>query len=521
MAHQPSPSEATNAHYDSIQQLESIRAILFAEEQTRIRILEEHAAKLLKTDKEQGERLQARAQALQAEIDALQQESSAQTETLQARLEQLRADITAESEALIPRLTGEMSGMIRNTIRDSRDEMAEALGPVMGDAIRVQIRDSREDMIEAIYPIILSTVQRAIAEFARELQRNIDARLKTTFGPQGFLRNLTARLRGVSSSELAMRDALPFNIQELFLIQHESGLLLSHWGSEGEDDGDSDLIGGMLTAIRDFARDSFGDGSPDESLNEIQYGDEQIVIQSGKHVYLAVVATGVEPEWFRARLRSFVSELHIQHAPALRDYDGDPASLPDLPPKLAQLADELIMPKEPEPQPMGRGQKLALAGGGLLGLILIATACVYLQFTIALWPLAFGKPTATATATTTPTATATMLPTMTPLPTNTAVPTTTNTPIPTATQTPPPTATHTPIPTATDTPTVLTETAVTNAPVWVREQPDIASTASIAIPADIAVTVLTRQGDWAEIEWPGSSGLRRGWIPVQWLTFSE
>jgi hypothetical protein len=505
---------------DTGQDLESVRILLFAQEKERIRALEAQAAALSQTDKELAEQAQTRIQLLQAEIDALEQASAAhqaEAEALQARLDQLRGDISAESEALLPRITNEMPKLIRGTILNSSDEMAEALGPVMGNAIRVQIRDSREEMVEAIYPIILATVQRAIAEFARELQRNIDARLKTTFGPQGLLKTFTARLRGVSSSELAIREALPFDIEELFLIQHESGLLLAHLSHENEDNGDSDLISGMLTAIRDFAHDSFGDGSADGSLDEVQYGDERIVIQSGQHVYLAVVTTGVEPEWFRAQLRSFVSELHIQHAPALRDYSGDPATLPDLPPMLATLSSDLTRSKVDEPAPMSRGQKLALAGGALIGLLLLAAACFYLQFTIALYPLAFGQPTATTAATNT------AVPTTTPLPTETAVPLPTNTPP--ATATPLPTATATPLPTATAVPTELPtatteptdETAVTNGSIWARPQPDNAIDPIAAIPINTEVTIVSQQGEWIEVEWLTGSGLLRGWIPGQWL----
>lgn len=515
--------ESTEPHtlespLDAGHDLESVRLLLFAQEKERIRALEAQATALSQTDKKLAEEAQTRIQLLQAEIDALEQASAAhQTEALalQTRLDQLRGDITAESEALLPRITDEMPNLIRGTILNSSDEMAEALGPVMGNAIRVQIRDSREEMIEAIYPIILSTVQRAIAEFARELQRNIDARLKTTFGPQGLFKTFTARLRGVSSSELAIREALPFDIEELFLIQHESGLLLAHLSHEDEGNGDSDLISGMLTAIRDFAHDSFGDGSADGSLDEVQYGDERIVIQSGQYVYLAVVTTGVEPEWFRAQLRSFVSELHIQHAPLLRDYNGDPATLPDLPPLLATLSSNLTRSNVDEPAPMNRGQKLALAGGGLIGLLLLAAACFYLQFTIALYPLAFGQPTATATNTAVPTAT--------PFPTETAVPPPTHTPPPTAT--PLPTATATPLPTATAVPTLpptattepTNETAVTNGSIWARPQPNNSVDPIAAIPVNTQVTIVSQQGEWMEVEWKAGGGLLRGWIPVQWL----
>ena len=42
----------------------------------------------------------------------------------------------------------------RSFIRNSRRDIVEAIGPVMGESIRVQIREERKDMIEALYPII-------------------------------------------------------------------------------------------------------------------------------------------------------------------------------------------------------------------------------------------------------------------------------------------------------------------------------------------------------------------------------
>lgn len=86
----------------------------------------------------------------------------------------------------------------------------------MSDAIRVQIRDSRKEMVEALYPIILETVMKAVAEFLREFQRNIDARLKSTFNFRGFLNRTSARLRGVSASELTLRESLLFLLKSCF-----------------------------------------------------------------------------------------------------------------------------------------------------------------------------------------------------------------------------------------------------------------------------------------------------------------
>ena len=521
--------DADSPEHHVLNDIESVRSLLFAQEKARIQALEERASALLQglqqQDADQARALEAEAAALKAEIEALHLTASdheEQARLLQDRLLQLRADFEAESEALIPHLTEKMSGMISATIHNSRDEMAEALGPVMGEAIRVQIRDSKDEMVEALYPIILTTVQRAIAEFSRELQRNIDARLRTTFGFRGLFRSTQARLSGVSPAHVAMRDALSFEIHQMFLIQHETGLLMAQ-KSVGDTVADSDLISGMLTAIRQFARDSFETTGKSGDLDEIQYGDAHITLQNSQYVYLAVVSSGIEPEWFRSRLRTFVSEIHIQSAPALRDYAGDSATLPELEPKLERLAGDIARQNQPETAPMSRGQKWALLLGGIIGILLLLTACFYLQFTVALLPVAFGDtPTPTMTVTVTGTAVPTNTPTFTPAPTmtptETPTATSTHTPtnIPAPTMTATATSTSTPEPSPTSTPSL----PFTISPVWARTEPSLLADLLIPVPGNTPINILNRQGFWVEVTWQDGEDLQRGWIPIQWVNFN-
>ncbi|MCB0090787.1 MAG: hypothetical protein KDE54_22985 [Caldilineaceae bacterium] len=78
----------------------------------------------------------------------------------------------------------------------------------------------------------------------------------------------------------------------------------------------------MLTAIRDFAADAFGNNE-DERLDEIQYGEHQILIETAQHVYIAVVADGIEPAGFRNALRRQVIDIQHHHYQLLADYNGD------------------------------------------------------------------------------------------------------------------------------------------------------------------------------------------------------
>lgn len=509
-------------------QLDSLRAILLNEERNRIHQLEQETEALQEQAQTQSEAFANQLDTLQAEIDALRQvnqQQEAYTRTLEAKLEQLGQEMHQEAQSLIPKLIQQMGFIISNTIREKRDELAEALGPIMSDAIRVQIRDSRKEMVEALYPIILETVMRAVTEFLREFQRNIDARLKSTLNFRGFLNRLGARLRGVSPSELALRESFSFSIEELFLIQHETGLLLAHHSASNEENSDSDLISGMLTAIRDFARDSFGEGDEEQELREVEFGDERIIIQSGQYIYAAAVIKGIEPTGFHARLQELVSELHINYKPELRDYAGDPATLPDLLPTLSAFGARIAMPERTAPGELSSGQRWLIVGGAGITLLLTAVACVYLQFTIALWPLAFGS---TPTPTNTPTLPSATLPA--PTATPTLLPTATFTPQPTATAThtavpPTHTTTNTPSPTATtpvlsSTPTPQPASPVTVRAVWLRDEPDLDAPPTVVLPANTAVTILNQIDDWVQVAWQDDNGLQQGWLGMRWLTIN-
>ena len=467
---------------------------------------------LLAQDREQLEALEQEIHALASSTNTSQQTQTARINAIFEKLTELdgKTQANADIQQLAERLTPVMTGLIRRTIQDSPDEMAEAIGPVMGEAIRVQIRDSRKEMVEAIYPIIGETIQRAIAEFTKELQRNIDARLKSPLTPKGFVKRLRARFSGISNAELALRESLPFNISEIFLIQHHSGLLLAHHQPDGGEGHDSDLIGAMLTAIRDFVQDAFKSTTANTSveLGEISFGDMQIAIESGQHVYLAIVYSGIAPEGFRAELHQFVADLHVQHSAALRDYVGDPVTLPNLSPALGALAQPT--PNEDQAKPLSRGQKYGLAGAAIGVIFLLTMACFYLWFTINLWPLAFPK------ATSTPTSTASLTATLTATRTATATVSATSTSTPTLI----PTATHT-LTATQPTPSPTLSVVYTTGNVNLRASPQIDAKIQGVLLVDTRVQILAIYGDWVQVNWQNGDEMLTGWISSRWVQLPE
>ncbi len=457
----------------------------------------------------------------QAQIAALEAETATQAayiQQLEQELSALRQRLEQTQAQLLPQVEQELPHLAHTAAEKDPEAMARAIAPVLGKAARLNTQQAPGELVGALAPIILETVAQVIRDAMHDLQRQIDARLQTLITQRRGLRTLYARLQGVSPAELALRDALPFAIREIFLIQNGSGLLMAHY-SAGAESTDSDLISGMLTAIRDFVHDSF-QTQPQAAageLDEIQYGDQKILLRSGPYAYLAVVISGVEPEGFHTRLYQFILALHHQAGAALAAYTGDPASLPDLGPALSAWAQWAAAP--PSSPSLTPASRRVLAGLGCLTLFALGLGIFYLWFTVRLLPLAWPGP-ATATLTPTPTATVTPTPTPTPMLTAAATPTLrpSATPSPTATATHRPSPTPSRPPTLTPFPTPSPAPLYPIAPVFVRAAPDLAAPIVGAIPAGTSVRLLAVQDDWAQVAWDaGFLGLKEGWLRSRYL----
>jgi hypothetical protein len=397
-----------------------------------------------------------------------------------------------------------------------RDALIATISPVLGDAIRRQIRDAREEMIEALYPIIGQLVVRAVSEAVQDLARTVDAQVRRSFDLRALWWRIRARLGGASQAEMSLRASLPFKVNEVFLIHRESGLLLWHTSSDPARAQDSELVSSMLTAIRDFAQDAFGRGREGQ-LEEIEYGDESILLEASRHAYLAIVTGGVEPPGFRAEMRRCIVEIEHAHGETLRSYDGDASALASSEASLRPLTREI------EPPRLTATQRTLMAG--IVGLLVICLAATCLvgrwalvavlstptPLPVAIESTATYTPTRSPTSTHTPTRTPTMTPSATSTSTPTATPTSTSTSVPTTTPT------STPVPTTTPTPASVMGLMTGN--VWLRQEPR-ADALRLGIVAERGqqVELLAVYDGWGQIHWaPDSQVQAVGWIPLRWV----
>ncbi|MGF1590909.1 MAG: BON domain-containing protein [Pleurocapsa sp.] len=253
----------------------------------------------------------------------------------------ITAEIDLDPEAIARAIAPEIALSIKEQIRLDKNAIPQVLGPEMGKAIKAQIESERDAMVDALYPVIGSTISKYMVEVVQE----INSKVESTLSPTGIKRKIRAKIQGVSEAELIFQESVGYQVQAIFLIDKDSGLVIQEIQQPGEKQLDSNLIAGMLTAIRSFANDCITSGS---ELDSIDYGDWQIPLEAAGYCYLAVVIKGEPDKQFRSKIRQVLGEIVLEYGDNIQEYDGNMATIPPaVRTKLEQLS-QLNQDKSPK-----------------------------------------------------------------------------------------------------------------------------------------------------------------------------
>ncbi|NER82071.1 MAG: BON domain-containing protein [Leptolyngbya sp. SIO1D8] len=240
-------------------------------------------------------------------------------------------------EAMGQAIAPNLSRALKEHIEQDRGAIAQAIAPEMGAALKEQIRLERDAVVDALYPVIGNTISRYFAELLKE----INDKLEQALSFETFTRKLRARLGGISEAELLLRESTPVRVQAVFLIHKTSGLVISEAQPANSAPLESELIAGMLTAIRNFVREYVSQSESLSELREIEYGTAQIWLEEAGYCYLAMVIQGTPSKVFLHGAQGILSQLVNDHGERLQHFDGDLAAVPTaIPERLQQLIEE-------------------------------------------------------------------------------------------------------------------------------------------------------------------------------------
>ncbi|MFB3829292.1 MAG: OmpA family protein [Bryobacteraceae bacterium] len=203
--------------------------------------------------------------------------------------------------------------------------LRQTLQPILEEALAVSVRKDPSIIAKALFPAIGGAIRRAVATALQEMIESLNHIIETGFSLRSLGWRIEAIRTGRPYGEIALLRSLLYRVEQVFLIQNDTGLLLQHVMCDSAVVRDPDMVSGMLTAIQNFVQDSFG--APENTLETVRLGDFSVWIQHGPAALLAAVVRGAAPPRIRGVFSSALETIHQDYGAQLASTEGDSAML--------------------------------------------------------------------------------------------------------------------------------------------------------------------------------------------------
>jgi outer membrane protein OmpA-like peptidoglycan-associated protein len=250
-------------------------------------------------------------------------------------------------------------------LRANDSDLARALTPPVERAITASVRRDPQPLADALFPVIGPAIRKAVAASLASMVESLNTTLDHSVSWRALQWRVESFRTGKPFGEVVLLHTLLYRVEQVFLIHRSTGLLLQHVRSGTHAVEDAQMVSAMLTAIRDFAQDSFR-VSAHESLDALQVGDLSVWIEQGPHAILAIVIRGAAPPSHREVLQRTLEAVHLRFGESLESFGGDAQAFDPARPLLEEC---LHAEYRSDSAPRGRVTWLLVA----LGLIALCT----------------------------------------------------------------------------------------------------------------------------------------------------
>lgn len=182
-------------------------------------------------------------------------------------------------------LSNKVDPLIKHQLREFTKRIPRTLGPTITATLKQEIKNHKDEVVDALYPVLGKMVKKYVAQEINLLSEKIDNQLS-------FIKRWKRRLRswftGVKEEELILRNLSAAKIEQVLLIERDTGILKVSYSKTSSID--EEMISGMLTAIKSFVEDAYY--KKNQNLELIEYESYNIHLQSFVTHYVAVVISG-------------------------------------------------------------------------------------------------------------------------------------------------------------------------------------------------------------------------------------
>jgi hypothetical protein len=224
------------------------------------------------------------------------------------------------------------AGILADSIKiaaTDNQRLVTALNEPVAECIRNIVQQKPQEFADSLFPVIGPAIRKAISEALKTFVQSTNEMVELSMSPKSLRWRWEAKRSGVAFSDIVLKHSLLYRVEEVFLIQQGTGLLIEHVSHPDVVINDSDAISAMLTVIRDFSQDSFS-AEASENLETVEFGERTLWIVDGPKALLACVNRGMVPIGNRTVLQSVLEKFHMLYGAQIEQYSGDRGEHPEL-----------------------------------------------------------------------------------------------------------------------------------------------------------------------------------------------
>jgi outer membrane protein OmpA-like peptidoglycan-associated protein len=249
-----------------------------------------------------------------------------------------RMDAVFERSGSQERFTASVASVLDEALAraevERHSQVAGAIAPLVVSTIRSEIRNSQDELAEALYPAMGRMVRDYVVSAFRDLADEINRR----FEHNRFMLRVRSLLTGRPVAELAMAYAPAPKVEEIYLVRRGSGELVGRWPAAGNPR--DHTRSGVLAAINEVATDAFV--AEEASLRRLDLGAALVYMRASPAHLLFVRCSGAAPpaleQTIDAHFMATIEKLRALIAGQSADASTKTAAVNGV---LAQLASEL------------------------------------------------------------------------------------------------------------------------------------------------------------------------------------
>lgn len=186
------------------------------------------------------------------------------------------------------KLESRIAPILDDKVTDLQHNFSTLFGSEVTKSIKTQIRESQDEVVEALYPIIGKMIKKYIVKEFALLSEKVDKRIDQAFSAQAWIRRIKSWFGIKTKASVVEHALLEPQIEQILVIQKDSGLIIGSYSKSTSVD--NDMVAGMITAIKAFAQDAFEKENQDLEL--IEYETFKLFIRTFKSFFIVTAVSG-------------------------------------------------------------------------------------------------------------------------------------------------------------------------------------------------------------------------------------